>query len=1599
MVAKSSAKKTRVAASHAPIATRKAYKTDPSAGRKRAPTSNSGSAAAKLASQHLSHSETRATTELVSTQSAGLKRKWDHPGTSASAAQNVEANSTRSKPAPSATATATTATTSLRIQPDEIDFVRGGGTHLTQVEVKEAQWEGINEAEQNTNHDDSMPDGKKDKSKSKRRKLERAQRSQVDDKNLLPRDAVRIEHLNYKRLVPGTKVLAQIVAVRPLELIVSLPNQLFAHVPITNISDEYTALLESAEDMLSGEGEDEQDDDDEEDDDDVDASSDPGDGKTGPEHSGIRNLPTLAHWYRVGTFVSTIVITSKRPDGRGKATRRESDDLVRASRTIELSLVPVKVNEGVSKADLKTGFTLTAVVRSVEDNGYILALGVDSMSSFLPFENAQKLQPSPLSQGQVISCRIKDVNENGRTCTVTVGEAEVTGSTVTAISSINSILPCARVTAIVTATLPSGLNVKLFGLFTGTIDWFHLDGRDPETDFKIGQKLNARILWDSIGSTPKRFSLSINRHVMAKDVARNGQSASVPLIEEFPIGRILERVRVVRVDDEWGLTCALERPDDKRVIIFAHISKLTDDHLVFIPKNGPWKVGSLHRARVIGFSALDGLVQVSLQPSVLERAFMRVSDVRVGEVIRGTVGRLTDTALFVSISGNVDGVVWPIHYADIRLRHPERKFKPGASVKARILSVDADRNRVVLTLKRQLVASELSMIKSYDDAQIGQLTHGTVTRILDKAVIIEFFGGVRALIPATEAAEEYTSNLGKIFEVGRVVEVKIIRLDPSAKKITASYRQARGHLVAKDQGPVASSSTAGLVDGVKIGDITSGEIAQIHETNVVLRLRPSNVKALISFATLSRHRAVSVQELRQDLAIGDVLDDLVVVSRNLDKDLVIAGLVPPKSKKAQDATTGSRLCTFESLKPGQVVQGKVSGVVPSGLLVQLSRNLRGRVPRTEICDDFDRCGSSEYDLGAIVQCAVLSVDDDRRRVVLSLRESRHSAGAQATDPVIEELSDLKVGQTIRGFVKNVASQGLFVSLSDTITARVLIKELFDEFIKDWQAKFVVGQLVTGKIMSVDLDNSQVEMSFKNKPTISPATGRDVSGLKKGQLVTGVVKRVEPYGAFIGLEGSGITGLCHKSKVTDQDKKAWNECVKEGDKVHAVVLDVNQDTKKVSLGLKSSLIEESQLKTATDEDDEEEERNDGHEDEDKDADDDDDDDDDDNDEDGRAGSDAISESESSDDLPEVGSDSPDELDTAASGGDDVVGPSTITSRESIDALKAKAAPLQMPAGFSWDGDERTDEEQSSKFADDDSDSETSESGRLRPELVPVPGPSAVEDQAELEKAPSSVPEFERLLLGSPGSSFLWIQYIAFFVSLSQLDKAREIGRRALNTISFREELEKLNVWVALLNFENVYGSQVELDALFKEAVQANDSKTIYLRLIDIYERSGKFAEEEELFGRVVKRFSQSSKVWTMFAQFYFAQSRCDEARDLLPRSLKSLEKRKHVKTVTKFAQLEFKLGDPERGRTIFEGVVHTHPRRLDIWLVYIDMEIKLRNVAGVRALFDRILATKLSSKKGKSVFKKWLAFEKDLGDSQGADAVKAKALAFVESLHV
>lgn len=80
--------------------------------------------------------------------------------------------------------------------------------------------------------------------------------------------------------------------------------------------------------------------------------------------------------------------------------------------------------------------------------------------------------------------------------------------------------------------------------------------------------------------------------------------------------------------------------------------------------------------------------------------------------------------------------------------------------------------------------------------------------------------------------------------------------------------------------------------------------------------------------------------------------------------------------------------------------------------------------------------------------------------------------------------------------------------------------------------------------------------------------------------------------------------------------------------------------------------------------------------------------------------------------------------------------------------------------------------------------------------------------------------------------------AFVLAQAEVDRARSVAERALSTISFREEAEKLNVWVALLGLENLYGTRATLAKAFERAVQHNNPKHVYLKMATLYQESGK-----------------------------------------------------------------------------------------------------------------------------------------------------------------
>jgi rRNA biogenesis protein RRP5 len=143
----------------------------------------------------------------------------------------------------------------------------------------------------------------------------------------------------------------------------------------------------------------------------------------------------------------------------------------------------------------------------------------------------------------------------------------------------------------------------------------------------------------------------------------------------------------------------------------------------------------------------------------------------------------------------------------------------------------------------------------------------------------------------------------------------------------------------------------------------------------------------------------------------------------------------------------------------------------------------------------------------------------------------------------------------------------------------------------------------------------------------------------------------------------------------------------------------------------------------------------------------------------------------------------------------------------------------------------------------------------------------------------------------------------------------------------------------------------------------------------------------------KSFTPDPAFWLGYATFLMdvlTPPSPTRARALLQRATQSVPSAQHRYLTQKFAALEFKSpnGDAERGRTIYEGLVSTWPKKGDVWDVYLSLEQSHGTEEGVRALFERMSKVSMKKKRAATVFKKWADWEESLGNAKGVERVKA-----------
>ncbi|KAL0484093.1 RRP5 [Acrasis kona] len=261
-------------------------------------------------------------------------------------------------------------------------------------------------------------------------------------------------------------------------------------------------------------------------------------------------------------------------------------------------------------------------------------------------------------------------------------------------------------------------------------------------------------------------------------------------------------------------------------------------------------------------------------------------------------------------------------------------------------------------------------------------------------------------------------------------------------------------------------------------------------------------------------------------------------------------------------------------------------------------------------------------------------------------------------------------------------------------------------------------------------------------------------------------------------------------------------------------------------------------------------------------------------------------------------------------------------------------------------------------------------------------------------PQTYQDYERLLAASPNSSYLWIQYMAHKLSLTEIDGARKIGELALKKIHYREQQEKFNVFAAMMNLESKYGTQESQDEIFRRALQYCDPKQVYVQQGKIYEQHGDDDRADATYNKMCKKFHTSSKVYEVYQKYHICNGNHKKANQILERALRNLDKKKHVQVIVRFALLHYHHGSVIDGHKVFEELISNNPRRTDIWGQFIDAEMSAKRFDEVTQLFTRIVNLNLSTKKMKSFLQRYLKFEREHGTPEGVERVKQVARDYI-----
>ena len=318
----------------------------------------------------------------------------------------------------------------------------------------------------------------------------------------------------------------------------------------------------------------------------------------------------------------------------------------------------------------------------------------------------------------------------------------------------------------------------------------------------------------------------------------------------------------------------------------------------------------------------------------------------------------------------------------------------------------------------------------------------------------------------------------------------------------------------------------------------------------VLEIRPDAVLVDIGYKSEGLIPAEEFKDL-ENLNVGDTVE---VLLESLEDD---EGMVILSKEQAEQQKNWERV--LSEFQEGTVIGGTITGKVRGGLLVDVG--VEAFLPGSQL-DVVPIRNVDEY-VGKSLEFKILKINTERRNIVLSRRELMEDQRREQKKVLLMEI---KPGQIRKGMVKNITDFGAFIDLNG-MDGLLHITDMSWGRINHPSEMLSVGEELEVVILDVNLEKERISLGLKQRLK-NPWDDIEVR-YPIGSRIRGKVVNIMPYGAFVEIE-EGVEGLVHVSEIswTKRIAKA-SDVMKVGDEVEAVVLNINETEKKISLGIRQT----------------------------------------------------------------------------------------------------------------------------------------------------------------------------------------------------------------------------------------------------------------------------------------------------------------------------------------------------------------------------------------------------------------------------------------------